>query len=312
MNLVALYERMYLIRRFEEQVLALVTDREITGSVHLCIGQEAIPAGACAALESGDAVVGTYRGHGWAIARGVPVTEMFAELLGRRSSIGGGRGGSAYLMAPGYGFLGENSIVGAGLPMAAGAALARKLQGQAAVGVVSIGDGAMNQGVVHETLNLASVLSLPLVVIVENNGYAEMTPADALTAVPAHERAAAYRITGSQTDGNDPVAVAEAVGAARAAVLTSGRPALVEAMTQRLVGHYSGDVQAYRPAGELAAARQADPLPRMAARIGDDAAVNAAKAKVQAELAAALTAARGCPPADPAAVLTGIYQEATA
>src|SRR5271163_3699435 len=147
---------MYTIRRFEERVLALVTDREITGSVHLCIGQEAIPAGACTVLEPDDAVVATYRGHGWAIARGVPLTEMFAELLGRQSGIGGGRGGSAYLMAPAYGFLGENSIVGAGLPMAAGAALARKLQRRDSVGVVSIGDGAMNQGAVHETLNLAS------------------------------------------------------------------------------------------------------------------------------------------------------------
>jgi TPP-dependent pyruvate/acetoin dehydrogenase alpha subunit len=311
-NLSTLYERMYLIRRFEEQVLALVTSREITGSVHLCIGQEAVPAGACAALEPGDAVVGTYRGHGWALARGVPVTEMFAELLGRRSAIGAGRGGSAHLMAPAYGFLGENSIVGAGLPMAAGAALARKLQGRAAVGVVSIGDGAMNQGVVHETLNLASVLALPLIVVVENNGYAEMTPADALTAVTAHERAAAYRITGSQTDGNDPVAVAEAVSAARANVLASGRPALVEAMTQRLVGHYSGDAQAYRPPGELAAARLADPLPRMAARIGDEVQVSAAQVRVQAELDAALTKARAYPPADPATALTGIYQEARA
>ncbi len=310
MNLIALYERMYTIRRFEERVLALVTDREITGSVHLCIGQEAIPAGACAALEADDAVVGTYRGHGWAIARGVPLTEMFAELLGRRSGIGGGRGGSAYLMAPGYGFLGENSIVGAGVPMATGAALARKLQGRPSVGVVSIGDGAMNQGSVHESLNLASVLSLPLVIVVENNGWAEMTPADALTAVPAHERAAAYRIHGTLTDGNDPVAVAEAVRAARATALRDNRPALVEAMTQRLVGHYSGDAQAYRPAAELAAARQADPLPRLAARIGDEA--GAARDRVDAELETALTAARNYPPADPSDAMTGIYAEAAA
>ena len=156
------------------------------------------------------------------------------------------------------------------------------------------------------------VVEVPVVVVVENNGYAEMTPADLLTAVPAHERAAAYRITGTSTDGNDPVAVAEAVSAARAAALTSGRPALVEAMTQRLVGHYSGDAQAYRPAGELAAARQADPLPRLAARIGDDAAASAAQARVQADLDAALTQARACPPADPATALSGIYQEVTA
>jgi TPP-dependent pyruvate/acetoin dehydrogenase alpha subunit len=311
-NLTELYERMCVIRCFEERVMSLVQGREIAGSVHLCIGQEAIPAGACGALDPDDAVVGTYRGHGWAIARGVPLADMFAELLGRDSAIGSGRGGSAYLMAPGYGFLGENSIVGAGVPMAMGAALARKLQGRDSVGLVSIGDGAMNQGVVHESMNMASVLSLPLLVVVETNGYAEMTPSAALTAVAAHERATAYRMQGVQVDGNDPVAVGEAVRTARATALTSGRPMLVEAMTHRLAGHYSGDAQAYRPPGELAAARQADPLPRLAARIADEASAGAAQARAEAAVDAALAAARAVPLPDPSRATAGIYAEAAA
>jgi TPP-dependent pyruvate/acetoin dehydrogenase alpha subunit len=296
------------IRLFEEQVMALVQSREITGSVHLCIGQEAIPVGSCAVLAPGDAVIGTYRGHGWAIARGVPLADLFAEMLGRGSALNGGRGGSPYLMAPRYGYLGENSIVGAGLPMAAGAALARKLQGAGTAAVVSIGDGAMNQGAVHESLNLAAVLGLPLLLIVENNGYAEMTPAGALTAVPAHLRASGYRMPGEVVDGNDPAAVAEAVAALRAEVVATQRPALLEAMTHRLVGHYSGDAQAYRPPGELAAARQADPVTRLAAQVGESAATAATRA-AEADVRAALDAARTVPFPDPALATSGIYAQ---
>jgi TPP-dependent pyruvate/acetoin dehydrogenase alpha subunit len=302
-----LYGLMLTIRLFEEQLMALVQTHEISGSVHLCIGQEAVPAGACSALDPGDAVIGTYRGHGWAIARGVPLHELFAEVLGRASGLNGGRGGSPYLMAPRYGYLGENSIVGAGPPMATGAALARKITGAGTVAVVSIGDGAMNQGAVHESLNMAAVLRLPLLVIVENNGYAEMTPATALTAVPAHKRAAAYGFPGIVVDGNDPGAVAGAVAAARADVIASRRPALIEAMTQRLVGHYSGDAQAYRPAGELAELRRFDPITRLAAQIGD--AATEAAARAQAGVRSALEEARAVPFPDPAGVTAGIYAE---
>jgi TPP-dependent pyruvate/acetoin dehydrogenase alpha subunit len=306
-DLVAHYRQMCTIRRFEEQAMALVQSREISGSAHLCIGQEAIPVGACASLDPGDAVIGTYRGHGWAIARGVPLSELFAELLGRASALNAGRGGSPYLMAPRYGYLGENSIVGAGLPMAAGAALARKLQGTGTAAVVSIGDGAMNQGAVHESLNLASVLGLPLLLVVENNGYAEMTPAAALTAVPAHERAAAYRMRGEVVDGNDPAAVAEAVRELRAEVVAAQHPALLEAMTQRLVGHYSGDPQAYRPPGELAEARRADPITRLAVRLGG-AAADIDKA-AEEDVRTALDAARSVPFPDPELATAGIYAE---
>ncbi len=287
--------------------MELVQSREITGSVHLCIGQEAVPVGACAALGADDVVTATYRGHGWAIACGVPLGELFAEVLGRDSALCGGRGGSAHLTAPAYGFLGENSIVGAGVPLALGAALARALDERPSVSVVSIGDGAMNQGSVHESLNLAAVCSLPLVVVVENNGYAEMTPADALTAVPAHRRAAAYGISGHLVDGNDVEAVQAAVAAARAEALGERRPVLLEAITHRLVGHYSGDLQAYRPPGELEARRRDDPLTRLAAVIGDPAATDAARAQADARVLEALVAAREVPYPDPASVTSELY-----
>jgi TPP-dependent pyruvate/acetoin dehydrogenase alpha subunit len=298
------------VRRFEEQLMLLLKAGELVGSAHLCIGQEAVPVGAGVALEPADAVVATYRGHGWAIARGTPLAEMFAEVLGRDSALCGGRGGSAHLMAPSYGFLGENSIVGAGVPVALGAALARSFETGTgrSIAVVSIGDGAMNQGNVHEALNMASVLGLPLLVVVENNGYAEMTPADALTAVPAHQRAAAYGIEGVVVDGNDPALVAAAVGRARSAILERARPVLIEAMTHRLVGHYSGDAQAYRPAGELEAARLNDPLVLLAQRIGDEPALQAAREAVDAEVAAALEVARSVPYASELAVSEHLYQ----
>ncbi len=301
------YRDVLRVRRFEEQVLALSRSGEITGSVHLCIGQEAVPVGSCRSLQPQDRVVATYRGHGWALARGVPMVEMFAELLGRASALCGGRGGSAYLMAPAFGFLGENSIVGAGLPMGLGASLASKFRGDGGLALVSIGDGALNQGVVHETLNMAAVLRVPLVAIVENNGYAEMTPAAALTAVPAHIRAASYDIPGLVVDGNEVAAVQAVVAQARERSLTASTPVIVEAMTHRLVGHYSGDVQVYRPAGELEDAKQREPLARLASQIPDRNELLRIEKAVDAEVRQAVDAAREYPFPDTATVMDYLY-----
>jgi TPP-dependent pyruvate/acetoin dehydrogenase alpha subunit len=251
---------MLVIRGIEETIMSALKDGLVSGSTHLCIGQEAIPVGACDALGATDPVVATYRGHGWAIARGVPPREILAEVMGRRSALNGGRAGSAYLSGPAYHFIGENSIVGAGVPIALGLALACQRQAAGRIPLVVIGDGAMNQGNVHESLNMASVLELPMVVVVENNGYAEMTPSDALTAVPAARRAAGYGIEGVEVDGNDPEAVRTVVSRCRATALSTGMPMLVEAHTHRLAGHYSGDAQMYRPPGELDAMKAHDPV----------------------------------------------------
>jgi TPP-dependent pyruvate/acetoin dehydrogenase alpha subunit len=254
------YRRMLLIRRVEERVMQALAQGLVSGSTHLCIGQEAVPVGACEALRPDDPLIATYRGHGWLLARGVEPEQLFAEIMGRESSLNGGRAGSAYMSAAAHHVYGENSIVGAGVPIAVGLGLACRSAADGNVPLVSIGDGAMNQGNVHESLNMASVLRIPLLVVVENNGYAEMTPSSTLTAVPAAQRAAAYGIQGVEVDGNDPAAVFEVVAAARSASLEAQRPVLVEAHTHRLAGHYSGDAQAYRPAGELDEKRLADPI----------------------------------------------------
>lgn len=259
------------IRSAEEKIADLRAAGDIVGSVHLCNGQEAIYVGACSRLElDRDAVFPTYRGHGWAIACGVPLRALFAELLGRSTGISGGRGGSAYFTAPQYGFFGENSIVGAGAPIAAGAALAASFDGSGRVSVAAFGDGALNQGAVHEAMNFAAVRRLPVVFIVENNSYSELTPTASMVRVDQlFRRAAPYGMPGARLDGNDPTAVADAVGQAVHRARAGHGPALLEMVTQRLVGHYIGDAQQYRPAGELDAARQADPIIRLERRLLD-------------------------------------------
>ncbi len=300
------YSEIRRIRCFEERLLELQQAKEVTGSVHLCVGQEAIPVGACWALNDNDPVFATYRGHGWALAKGVPIDQLFGEILGRDSTLNGGRGGSAYLSCPDVSFMGENSIVGAGMPMAIGSALACSRLTPDRVPLAVIGDGAMNQGNVHESLNMASVLGLPIVIVVENNGYVEMTPSDELTAVPAVKRAEAYGITGRRVDGNDPWLVAEAVGLARSESLDRRRPVLVEAMTHRLGGHYSGDAQAYRPPGELEKARLDEPLSRLATRLGGDE-VNRLDAATDAEIEQAIDNARQLAEPSAKGVLEHVY-----
>jgi len=298
------------IRYFEEKVQELHDSNAIVGSTHLCCGQEAIPVGAREALRPDDPVFATYRGHGWAIASGVPIDGLFAELLGRQSGICGGRAGSAYLTAPDHGFYGENSIVGAGAPIATGAALAARFQGSGRVALSVFGDGAMNQGAVHEALNFASVFELPIVFVCENNGYSELTPiASMVRTTRLCERASAYGMPGVQVDGNDVVAVREAVREAADAARSGGGAALVEAMTQRIVGHYIGDAQQYRAPGELAEALADEPIARLRRLLetegGDQ--VLAIDREVQEEVAAAAERALSAPLSDPAEVREGVY-----
>jgi len=257
-------EMMYRIRFLEEKVTELRKQQIIQGSVHLCIGQEAIYAGSLQALRKGDQVFSTYRGHGWAMACGVPAHAIFAEMLGRETGVNQGRGGSAYFSAADWGFYGENSIVGAGAPIACGAALTNKITANGAVALTAFGDGAMNQGGVHEAMNFAAYLDLPVLFICENNVYSELTPIAETTKDPVlYKRAQAYGMRGVRIDGNDLEAVRACV-AEQAALARAGKgPALIEMMTQRLVGHYYGDMQSYRPKGELTEAKKHEPLVRM-------------------------------------------------
>lgn len=303
------YRRMRLIRRIEESLFELKNAGEVPGSIHLCNGQEAIPVGFCAALDDRDRVVATYRGHGWALALGTEPWALLAEAMGRDSSLNGGRGASPYLADPSVGLLGENSIVGAGVPIALGAALSAHRKGSGGVALVSIGDGAMNQGNVHEALNMAAVMRMPLIIVVENNVYSEMSPIkDMIATETLAERGPAYGIPASRVDGNDVVAVHNAALQAIAAARAGDGPQLLECMTARLVGHHSGDVQHYRPRGDVAAAKEVEPLvrfrqdnPGLAAdcdRIDDE---------VEAAVAEAISTARATDTPDPATAKEHVY-----
>ncbi|RAY11537.1 thiamine pyrophosphate-dependent dehydrogenase E1 component subunit alpha [Actinomadura craniellae] len=307
---------MWRIRALEEKVrelrLADGGNGPIVGSVHLCIGQEAGPVGACSELGADDALFATYRGHGWALARGVPAEAMIAEFAGRATGVNGGRGGSAYFTAPEHGFHGENSIVGAGLPIAVGAALAGRFDGSGRIALTVFGDGALNQGASHEALNMAAAFRLPVVFVCENNYWSELTAIDEMVGEPElWKRAAGYGMAGERVDGNDPAAVRAAVRAAAERARTGGGPTLLELMTQRLVGHYIGDVEQYRRPGELDRAHEDEPIARLTrelAAAGVPAAeIEDARARAHTEMEHAAAAALAAPLADPDTAKDHVY-----
>jgi 2-oxoisovalerate dehydrogenase E1 component len=296
---------MLLIRRFEERCLELSSQGEIAGSVHLCLGQEAIPVGAMQALGADDRVVATYRGHGWALARGVPVDPLLAEICQRRTGINGGRVGSPLIWAPEYGFIGENSIVGAGAPIATGVALAALARGEDRVVAVSLGDGAMNQGSTHEALVFAAARSLPVLFICENNGWSEMTATSEMFRVEdIAQRASGYGMTGVVVDGNDPEAVYAAVADAAKRARGGQGPTLLECKTARLSGHYNRDIQHYRSESDIEAAKTADPVERLRRKLAEleersAQSLEAIETDVQQIVDAAAQAALNAPAPDP-------------
>ena len=259
---------MALIRAFETRVAELYRDGEIPGFVHTSLGQEAVAAGVGAALEEGDYVATTHRGHGHCLARGMEVDGMMAELFARGEGICHGKGGSMHIADPSHGVLGANAIVGASLPLAVGAGMSSKLLGQGRVAVAFFGEGAVNQGAFHEAVNLAAIWNLPTLLVCENNVYAEFSDSRTLTRVPSvAERAAAYGIEAEVVDGNDAEAVHRLALDAAARCRDGRGPFLIEAETYRWHGHYEGDAQPYKPEEESTAWRERDPLVVSAARI---------------------------------------------
>ncbi len=311
--LVGYLRDMYRIRALENEILRLRQNGDVVGSVHLCNGQEAVYVGAAAALDvTRDAVFPTYRGHGWALALGADLRAVLAELLGRRTGANGGRGGSAYFSTPGTAMYGENSIVGAGAPIAAGAALAAKYDGSGRVAVAAFGDGALNQGAVHEAMNFAAVRNLSMIFLVENNHYSEMTPIDQMVKNPVlFKRATAYGITGARVDGNDPVQMRDAVARAVRHARSGRGPVLLEAMTHRIVGHYIGDVQHYRPAGEIDEISKDEPLQRIRRLLAEQGVeqtlVDGVIDDVDHEIATASALALADPIADPSTAKDHLY-----
>lgn len=258
------YEHMALIRAFEEKAAELFLANRIPGFVHLYAGEEAVAVGVMAALRPDDVIASTHRGHGHSIAKGVDVKAMMAELFGRSTGSCKGKGGSMHIADLDKGMLGANGIVGGGVPLAVGAALSAKLRGSGQVAVSFFGDGASNQGTVHEAMNLAAIWELPVVFVCENNGYAESTPVDyAVSVRDIAERAAAYGMPGVTVDGLDFFAVNEAAREAVARARSGGGPSLVECKTYRYYGHFLGDTTTrYRTPEEEAHYRALDPLKR--------------------------------------------------
>lgn len=245
-DLTEMFRRIVLIRRFEERAGDLYRDGEIPGFVHLSVGQEASAVGACWDLTDEDIITSTHRGHGHCLAKGLDAASMMAELLARTSGTNGGRGGSMHIADPRRGVFGANGIVGAGLPIAVGAATARALQQRGAVVVSFFGDGAVAQGAFHESLNSARLFNLPLIFFCENNGWAEFSATSAQHPASLRARAAGYDIRHVEIDGDDIIAVASTMRELVANARAGSGPVLVEALTTRRRGHFEGDQQRYR------------------------------------------------------------------
>lgn len=258
----SLYTTMALIRAFETSVAALYRDGDIPGFVHTSLGQEAVAAGVGAALGRDDYLATTHRGHGHCLAKGVEVEGMMAELFARADGLCHGKGGSMHVADPTHGVLGANAIVGASLPLAVGAALSSKLLGQRRVAVGFFGEGAVNQGAFHESLNLAAVWEVPALLVCENNIYAEFTDSRTMARIAsvAERTRGGYGVPADVVDGNDVEAVHAAASAAVARCREGSGPVVLEAETYRWHGHYEGDAQPYKPEDESTSWRERDPL----------------------------------------------------
>ena len=255
------YRKLFLIRAFEEKLEALFAKGKIPGFVHTYIGQEAIAVGVCANLRTDDYVTSTHRGHGHAIAKGIDLNGLMAEVFGKVTGICKGRGGSMHVADFSKGILGANGIVAAGTVIAAGAGLSIQTRQEDQVVICFFGDGGINKGTVHEAMNFCSVKKLPVVFVCENNQYAQFTSRKVTTSVSDLSlRGAAYGIPAVSVDGNDLLKVVEVSKAAIADARAGIGPTLVVADTYRFGGHYVGDQQAYRSKEEVAERRRRDPL----------------------------------------------------
>lgn len=258
-----MYRTMRLIRRFEERVVELVSDNEIAGVTHEYIGQEAVATGVCAALGPRDVLTSTHRGHGHLLARGAAPRGMMAELLGRSTGLNKGRGGSMHIADFSLGIFGANGIVAAGAPMAAGAAWAARSRGEDSVAVAFFGDGGINQGVLHETMNLAAIWNVPVIFCCENNRYAVTYSAERASLLPIAERAGSYGMSVSWADGMNPGAVYEATREAVQRARAGGGPHFLECRTYRFVGHHTAErimKLKYRTEAEMTEWATRDPL----------------------------------------------------
>lgn len=303
------------IRRFEERLATLFKRGELPGFVHLYLGEEAIATGVCSALRPDDRITSTHRGHGHVIAKGARVDKMMAELFGKVDGYCRGKGGSMHTVDFSLGIIGTNGIVGGGIPIGTGAAWGDQHLGRDSVTVVFFGDGASNQGVFFESMNLAKIWQLPVIFVCENNGYTEWTPTEKLTAGRIADRGKPMGIPGEQVDGNDVLAVRDVVTKAVARARAGDGPSLIEAHTYRWHGHNEGEeafAGAYRPEEEQQQWRAREPIAAYATRlISDDLLTQATWDAIDAEEIAGIDAAvdfgKQSPFPDPEEALEHLY-----
>lgn len=313
--LLDMYQRMLRAREFEEQLYYLFLTRSMPGTMHQATGQEAVAVGVCSALQLQDYVTSTHRGHAHCIAKGVPVDGMMAEMFARRTGCCHGMGGSMHLCDFSKGMLGAFGIVGAGMPIAAGAAMSAKVRASGQVAVSFFGDGAVNEGVFHETLNMAALWKLPVVFVCENNQFAlSMTVSESSAMPRLADRGCAYGIPGEQVDGNDAAAVYRAAHAAVERARQGQGPTLLECLTYRMRGHARFEASGYRDQEEVEFWKTYDPIERLGRALvraelvtGNE--LEDIRAAVEAELEAAIEYAEASPEVEATDYLQYILDE---
>jgi TPP-dependent pyruvate/acetoin dehydrogenase alpha subunit len=311
--LLLMYERMLKIRHFEDRVKDLFAAGEVPGSVHLYLGQEAVAVGACAPLNDDDFITSTHRGHGHIIAKGADMKRMMAELYGKATGYNKGKGGSMHIADPNLGILGANGIVGAGLPIATGAALSAKLRKSGQVAVCFFGDGASNQGTFHEAVNIGASFDLPVVYVCENNLYAVGTKqSDVRKVEDIADRGEGYAIPGLAIDGNDVIVVYEACKEAVDRARAGMGPTLVECKTYRWRTHFEGEPDTYRSPEEVEAWLRREPIAPFRKRLLEqgiltEAEADAIEAGVLEELEQAVEFARQSPLPEPESAMEDLW-----
>ena len=316
-SLLRWYELMARIRVFEDTIHRLVEDNRLEGYVHCYAGEEAVGVGVIAQLRADDYLTSTYRNHGHAIARGVDLKAVAAEIYGKAAGVCGGKGGSMHVADQRLGMIGGFGLVAAGLPVACGAALASAYLGRDRVAVAFFGDGAVHEGAFHEAMDLAALWTLPVVFVCENNMYAETTAVDYHLNVPRiADFGRSYAMPGVTVDGMDIFAVADAAGAALARARGGNGPTLLECLTYRYYGQYEGDTQLYKPLDEVAAYRARDPLVLFRSRVTERGwlappDLDAVDARMRREVDEALRFAEATPFPDASELTRGVYTEVT-
>ncbi|MCP5529315.1 MAG: thiamine pyrophosphate-dependent dehydrogenase E1 component subunit alpha [Opitutaceae bacterium] len=312
-DLAGLYRRMVLIREFEDHVKRLFLEGTMPGTIHQCQGQEATAVGVCAALRADDFITSTFRGHGHALAKGLGVQEMLDELFGATTGCCGGKGGSMHMGDMAKGMVPGIAIVGGGIPLAAGMALAFKQRRTGQVAACFFGDGAVAEGAFHEGVNMAAIWQLPVIFVCENNLYGASTRINkVMRNTRVSDRAAAYGFRGETVDGNDVLAVRDAATRAADECRRGEGPVLLELLTYRRTGHSRRDPCNYQDKQEREAWFARDPIERLAARLRGDHGftadqLDAIRAEILAELAAATTRAQAAPLPTTADLLTDVF-----